>query len=78
VILTNFVSTKVVEAKYGGQNLQLFSVFQIALSVVGCQSSRMTKVVASCMKVLHAHNHHMAIKTFKMIKYVMVIVLLSG
>jgi hypothetical protein len=78
VILTNFVSTKVVEAKYGAQKLQLFSVFQIALGVVGCQSSRMTKVVASCMKVSLAHKHHMAIKKFKMIKYVLVIVLLSG
>jgi len=54
------------------------SLFQISLSVVDCQSSRMTKVVAISMQVSHAHKHHMAIKQFKMIKYVLVIVLLSG
>jgi hypothetical protein len=37
----------------------------------------MTKVVATSMQVSHAHNHHKAIKQFKMIKHVLVIVLLS-
>jgi len=36
------------------------------------------KVVAITMQVTHAHKYHMAIKQFKMIKYVLVIVLWSG
>ena len=38
----------------------------------------MTKVVAISIQVSHARKRHMAIKQFKMIKYVLVIVLLSG